>query len=289
MTAFPLLGAWKKRALPTFLLLGAQKAGTTTLHHFLKQHPQMRLPAGKLEVHYFDRHFGRGVDWYLNHFPYERELIWRKPRPLVGEKTPYYLVHPLAPERARRLLPDAKMIVLLRDPVKRAISHYFHSFRKGYETLDMASAFAAEPERLAGEMDRLMLDPTYVSDAHRRFSYATRGLYREQIDRWLAEFPLDRFLFIRSEELLARPDRTFGEVCNFLGVREIALSDYPQRNVGGYGGSDQAIVRTLRARFEEPNKRLADLLGPDFDFNAALGTGAATETVVPKRAKSARR
>ena len=118
------------RALPDAVILGAQKSGTSSLHNYLVQQPGVIEPLRK-EVHYFDVNFGRGESWYRAHFG-------RLGEPGLNlDSSPYYLFHPAVPTRMRALLPDAKLIVLLRDPVRRAYSHYWHERDKGRETLEL--------------------------------------------------------------------------------------------------------------------------------------------------------
>src|SRR5436189_26280 len=130
------------RPLPDFLILGAQKAGTTALYAYLRWHPQVTGPSFK-EVSFFDRHYARGERWYRAHLPVRRRAV-------VGEASPSYLFHPLAPERVARMLPEARLIALLRNPVDRAFSHYQHEVALGREQLSFEDALAgefAEPNR----------------------------------------------------------------------------------------------------------------------------------------------
>ena len=140
------------RALPDFVILGAQKAGTTSLYAYLCAHPDVRAAARK-EVHYFDLNYARGATWYRSMFPLAAGLARERRggrRVLVGEASPYYLFYPLAAERAGAVVPSAQLIVLLRDPVERAWSHYRHEVKAGREPLEFEAALAAEPTRLAG-------------------------------------------------------------------------------------------------------------------------------------------
>lgn len=137
--------------LPDFLIIGAQRCGTISFYRLLCQHPLVEGAARK-EVHYFDLHFQKGEEWYRSFFP-EAE---REDR-VTGESSPYYIFHPLSAERAARLVPGARLIVLLRNPVDRAYSHYQHGLRRGYETLPtFEQALEAEPGRLAGEREKIL-------------------------------------------------------------------------------------------------------------------------------------
>ena len=147
-------------------VLGTQRGGTTSLYRWLAGHPQVQSPLDK-EIQFFSVEWSRGIDWYRCHFGPTGDGR------LNFEASPYYLYHPCAPARAASVLPKAKLVALLRDPVSRAWSHYHHNLRLGLESLTFADAIAAEPERLAGEAERLQADPTAVSFAHRHHSYST--------------------------------------------------------------------------------------------------------------------
>ena len=146
------------RPLPDFLVIGAQKAGTTALYAYLRWHPGITGPSWK-EVSFFDRHWWRGEAWYRGQFPL------RGRGRLVGEASPSYLFHPLAPERVHSLVPGARLVALVRDPVARAYSHYQHEVALGREPLGFEDALAAEPR---GRMARWSgSSPTRVPSAGR--------------------------------------------------------------------------------------------------------------------------
>jgi len=260
-----------------FLIIGAQKAGTTSLDRYLSQHLQV-CTAPQKEVHFFDLKADWGQPWYESQFPIDRgnpfEVNVR-----VGEATPYYLFHPAVPERVDALYPDVKLIVLLRDPVERAISHYQHARRLGLETLEFDAAIAAEPERLAGEAMRLLTDETATSFSHQHHSYVARGRYLEQLRCWEQFFPREQFLILSSERFFADPGATLIQVCEFLEIAPIALADYPIYNsrlqdldgsvlgdgVGQFDVSVEGRSR-LTAMFRSANRALFQYLGEDFGW-----------------------
>jgi hypothetical protein len=203
-------GRW--RALPDALIIGAQRAGTSSLYRYLGAHPGV-APSVRKEVEYFSRYAARGEDWYRAHF----ELRFGRRR-LRFEATPDYLFHPLAAERAARLVPGARLVALLRDPADRAWSHYRHMVRLGYETLPFAEALAAEDERCAPDRARLADDPDHDPKALLRYSYVARGHYAPQLAHWLARFPRHQLLVLPSARLFADPARAYGEVLEFLGL-----------------------------------------------------------------------
>jgi hypothetical protein len=249
------------RPLPDFLIVGAQKAGTTALYAYLRRHPRITGPSWK-EVSFFDRHYARGERWYRGNFP----NLLRVRDELVGEASPSYLFHPLAPERVAALVPDARLIVLVRNPVDRALSHYNHEVALGREPLSFEDALAAEEDRLRGEVDRLHADPSYFSHPWWNYTYQARGRYAEQLERWLAVFPREQLMIQPSEELLAEPERTYARVLEFLGARPHRLDSFPLVFERQYGAMRPETRAALAASFAEPNRRLYELLGRDLGW-----------------------
>jgi sulfotransferase family protein len=242
------------RPLPGFLVIGAQKAGTTALYAYLRWHPGITGPSWK-EVSFFDRHWWRGEAWYRGQFPV------RAGGRLVGEASPSYLFHPLAPERARSLVPGAKLIALVRNPVDRAYSQYQHEVALGREPLTFEDALAAEEERTRGEAERLAADPRAFSRAWWDYTYAARGRYAEQLERWLTVFPREQLLVVATEELGERPAETYASILAFLGAAPHELEDYPRVFDRDYEPMQPETRAALAASFAEPNRRLEALLG----------------------------
>ncbi|TMK89614.1 MAG: sulfotransferase domain-containing protein [Actinobacteria bacterium] len=251
------------RATPDFLIVGAQRAGTTSLYRYLAEHPAVAPPIRK-EIQYFSLHHGRGDQWYRSHFP----VAGRDRR--TFEATPYYLLHPAAPARAAATVPEAKVIALVRDPVARAFSQWQHNASRGLEHLGFEAALDAEPERLAGEEERLVADATYRSDAHRLWSYMARGRYSDQLERWLAHYPRERILVLRSEDLYEQPASTYARSLEFLGLPAIDLEAYPRytRRPSTAHMTDGARHR-LAVYFRPHNERLAALLGENVWWESA--------------------
>jgi len=241
------------RPLPDFLILGAQKAGTTALYAYLRWHPQITGPSFK-EVSFFDRHYARGERWYRAHLPVRRKGV-------VGEASPSYLFHPLAPERVARMLPNARLIALLRNPVDRAFSHYQHEVALGREQLSFEEALAREDERMQGEVERMLRDAAYFSHAWWNYTYAARGRYAEQLERWFEAFPREQVLVLLTDELAADTAGAYRRVLDFLGVDVLELDAYPRIFEREYGGMDPATRTRLEGEFAQPNRRLAELLG----------------------------
>jgi hypothetical protein len=242
-----------ERALPDVLILGAMKAGTSSLHHCLTQHPGVIAPLRK-EVHYFDVHYEEGERWYRAHFG-------RVGEPGLNlDSSPYYLAHPLAPQRAHALVPDARLIVLLRDPVRRAYSQYWHERDKRRETLSFEEAIAAEPARLGDDEQRLARGEIRHSRAHQHFGYLARGRYAEQLERWWQVYPRDRMLVLRFEDLARDPLEVLGRTLDYLGLPRIEHVRLEARNTRKYPPMDPATAERLREYFAPYEARLQALL-----------------------------
>jgi len=254
----------RPRALPELLIIGTQRGGTTSMYEYLSRHPDVVPPVGK-ELQYFSVEHGRGDAWYRAHFPTERDVERQRAAGrdcLVFEASPYYLFHPLAARRAAATAARAKLLALLRDPVERAYSHYEHMRQRGLEPLSFEDAVAAEPERLAGEVERMQADPTYRSRAHRIWSYVSRGRYAPQLTEWLAHFPRSQLLVLRSEDLFADAGAVYAQVLEFLGLRPLALPAYPaytRRQAGPPLRDDTRAA--LRQTFRPDVERLTGVVG----------------------------
>ena len=249
--------AWRRlsvaaRPFPDFVIVGAQRGGTTSLYDWLSGHPAV-APASRKEVHYFDLHYGRGPRWYRAHFPV------RRPGLVTGEATPYLLFHPLAPERVARDLPArTRFVVVLRDPVQRAVSHYWHERRLGAETEPLAKALALEEGRLAGSAERVLRgEPSY---AHLHFAYAARGRYAEQLRRWYAHVEQDRILVVESEQLFRDPAAP-GRVARWLGLADHAAPFPTLNDARRADDTDASVLASLRSYFAPYNEELFALLG----------------------------
>jgi len=206
------------RSLPNALIIGAQRCGTSSLFKYLGAHPQCR-PSIRKEVRYFTEFSYRGIDWYRAHFPL---TLVNGRRPLVYfEATPDYLLDPRAAGRAVDLLPDLKVIVLLRDPVDRAYSHYWHNRRLGTESLSFREALEREESRIGPALRLVESEPEVPAPKSLlRYSYVERGRYATQLRRWSNLLDKNRMLILRSERVFYDTDATFQEILRFLGLEE---------------------------------------------------------------------
>ena len=274
LTGWHMLSA-SRRPLPEFLIIGAQRSGTTSLYRYLLEHPQVMPAIPSKGVHYFDKHADRSLRWYRAHFPTEAARRQREREfgaPIVtGEGSPYYLFHPHGPARAAAAVPGARVIAMLRNPVERAYSHYRQEYARGFEDADsFERALELEPARLAGERERMLADPAYDSRAMQHHAYVTRGEYVDQLMAWRERFPAERTLVICYERFFADPKAGYSEVLRFLGLPEPAsppqFKAYNARPSAGMGEETRA---RLEAHYAEPNRRLEEYLGMGMGWASA--------------------
>jgi hypothetical protein len=243
--------------MPDVVIIGAQRAGTTSMHTWLCSHPRVARLRHK-EVHYFDNNYALGERWYRAHYPIEIQALGMGTS-LNVESSPYMLFHPLAPLRAARDLPETtRFLVMLRDPVERAISHYWLERRFGAETETLESALSLEEERLADQFERV--EKGERSFRHRHFSYKARGLYAGQLERWFDAVGRERVLVVESERVFV--DEAAGvAVLAWLGLDGFA-ERFPAVNEARRAESaGEGVLKSLESYFAPHNEELFALLG----------------------------
>jgi hypothetical protein len=263
-----------RRPLPDFLIVGTKRGGTTSLWNYLVQHPLVpRLfPAWNTKTsHYFEENWPRGEAWYRSHFPTVKQRAALERRhggpSKVGEAAPLYMFHPLVAGRVAELMPQARIVVLLRDPVERAFSHWKERRTEGKEPLDFAAALAAEQERTAGERERLIADPNAFSEPFDWWSYRARGRYLEHLEPWLERFDRSQLLFLPSETFYRDPARSYATVLDFIGLPPYELRAYDVFNDRPSRGMDDAVRAELAAYYRPYNEALSARLGVSFDWS----------------------
>ena len=268
--AFYRIATASARVLPEFLIIGAAKCGTTSLYNYLIQHPSVFASFNK-EVHFFDYYHHKGESWYRSHFPTQQQVKRREQQTgqhcMTGESSPYYLAHPLSPERVKSLLPEVRLICMLRNPVDRAISSFYNQVRLGIEPLsDFEEAVQREDQRIEGHEQRLRNDPSYSSFAHKYFSYVRRGCYAEQLENWYRIFPREQILVLQSEPFYADPGPYFKEVVQFIGLQPWEPKAYKVFNAGGgYGKMSDGLRSRLLDFYRPHNERLFEQIGKRFE------------------------
>lgn len=234
------------RPLPNAVIIGGMKCGTTSLNAWLRDRPGVAFSSVK-EIHFFDKQFDKGEAWYRSHFPILESLLGAR---CVIEATPSYLyrAESVAP-RMQAMIPEARLVVMLRDPIKRAISQYGHHVRHGKEERTLSEALLSD----TGSNPK---NPNH---------YKCRGLYAQQIKRFLQHYDRSQLLVIKSETFFADPAPVYEQVQRFFGLDPVPLKPSSKpRNVGQQKHTvPDEVIAHLADYYREPNRELSQLL-PDF-------------------------
>ena len=271
--------------LPKFIIIGGQKCGSTFLHDYLLAHPRISMATtlrrnsrGTLkvqrEMHYFSDEdtYQKGHDWYKKHFQVRRSHSdERNPgQPYTwGERTPNYLCKQEAPARIQAVMPDTKFLVLLRNPIKRAYSHYQMKVRREKNSRDFDTAIGEVLDGYSQEHCQHLLKgvspfPDEIGAEHDPIA---RGLYAFQLARWFRHFPRQQFLVLQSEAMFSNPSAALSEAYEFLGVDDMRLDRFVNRKARSYPPMSVETRQRL-SRFYEPfNLALYELLGVDYGWH----------------------
>ena len=236
----------------SFVVAGAQKSGTTALDAYLREHPELCLPRRK-ELHFFDDDRAFAAD-PIDYASYHAHFAPRPPQRLLGEVTPAYMYWPTAAERIARYNPGMRFVLVLRNPVTRAFSHWNMSRQLGREPLAFLEALRAEPERLK----------SLPLERAKRFTYVERGFYARQLERLWSHFPREQTLVFRSEELYERPDEVLARIAAFLAIAPfapLARKTVHAREYEVEMGEDEK--RLLRETYADDVRELERLLSWD--------------------------
>ena len=243
---------------PNFLVIGVKKGGTTSIYHYLIQHPQI-LPTIKKEIDFWSFYFHRGLDWYLAHFP----AIPDSEKFLTGEASPSYFDAPDTPVRLFHFFPKIKLIVLLRNPADRTISNYYHEVRSNLENMSVEEVINSRLEKLIKISSSLVKEKDYWNY---QGDYIASSIYLDWLQKWLNIFPREQLLILPSEEFYSDPKTTMQQVFNFLGLPDYQIQDYPKLNAGSYSSISESLRQKLNDYFQPHNQRLEEYLGMKFNW-----------------------
>jgi len=246
----------KNGKFPNFIIVGGQRCGTASLYNYLISNLDV-TPAVKREIHFFDKSYGRGLTWYKTQF---------KNSLCIGESTPYYMFHPHSLRRISNDIPDVKIIILLRNPVDRAYSHYGLEIRMKKEHLSFEDAIYEEPDRLKGELDKMINNDKYYSFSHQQFSYLLRGIYISQMKNVFRYFKKNKILVICSEDFFKDPHKTLKQVSKFLKISDDYQFPFKVYNKGNNSPMNENTRERLSKYFKNYNKELYSFLGKDFGW-----------------------
>lgn len=251
----------KSRALPNFIIIGAQRSGSTSLYSYLAEHPSVS-PTLHKEIHFFDQYFDRGMEWYQAHFDSSDYL--KAHNLITGEASPYYILDQGVPKRIAEWIPNVKLIALLRNPLNRAYSHHNTRFKNGKERLVFADAVKKEIEAFSrhnGNGYHAFLN-SYDS-----IPYLSRCIYADQLRPWMETFPKEQLLILRSEDLYTDTSNTYKKVLKFLNLSLWEPKNYPAYEQMQYAPMSAEIRKQLIEFFAPHNERLYKILDRDMQWD----------------------
>jgi hypothetical protein len=263
------------RPTPDFIIVGTKRGCTTSMWNWLVEHPGVlpMFPALRRlkSTDFFFEGGQPGEAWYRSHFhstAYRAAVMRQRGHPVVtGEASPLYMYDPRVCGQAAQLMPQVKVIIQLRNPVRRAVSHWQERVKQGVEPLSFPDALAAEAGRTAGQLERMMQESSYYSRDFDYYSYRDRGIYRPQVEQWLAAFPAEQVLIVQSEEFSRDEQGTMDRVSDFLGVARYQRPVYRRHNESPPVTVDPGILRDLGDFYRPHNQDLYSMLGKDYGWD----------------------
>lgn len=255
--------------LPNFLIIGAPRSGTSSLYYYLTQHPSISSCKIK-EPNYFAMYYDRSLDWYRTFFP----TVWSKSRYekkqkrkfVTGEASTQYYWHPHVPNRVKEVLPDVKLIMLLRNPAERSFSQYNMEVRHGHENLSFEDAIKNEKNRIKGEYEKMLNDDTYFSAKYTMYAYLEKSIYVNYLKNWLTFFPRKNFLFIKSENFYQETSHVVNKIFEFLDLPILSVDTSKILKKRSYQAMNSNTKKQLTKYFKPFNEQLYSLTKENFDW-----------------------
>lgn len=233
------------RALPDFIVIGAKRCGTTSLYYYFGQHPSINSSAHD-KLGFFDDNFELGINWYKSHFPIQKRNF------LTYDVTATYIQSANVAKRIKKLLPNVKLIAILRNPIDRAFSEYNETVRENSEKLSFEDAITFEMNEQKNPNSK---------------NYLTKGKYANQLTYWYEIFPKKQLLIISAEDLQNNTQNTLQSIFQFLNLPNYSIKDIQKRNVGKYLPMKTETRKKLIDYFKPYNEDLYKLIDKHFDWN----------------------
>ena len=255
------------RVLPECFVIGVVRSGTTSLYHYLGQHPCIASSAYD-ELGYFDDNFHLGINWYKSLFPTKstkNKIIKKYGKFLTYDVTPFYIYNPLVARRISESFPKAKIMSNLRNPIDRAYSNYIIMLQEGDTTSTFEEMIQAAMNDLEKNKTKLN-DEAYVVDTHYE-NILARGFYADQLEIWFEKFQKRQLLMIPSEDLAQKPDQVLTKVFEFLDLPYFKIKDFTKQNKREYSPMKDKTRKLLIEFYKPYNEKLYSLTNQHFDWD----------------------
>ena len=248
------------RVLPNVIVIGVVRSGTTSLYHYLAQHPSISKSAYD-ELGYFDSNYELGLNWYKSLFPtiFEKKKLEQKNRKFITyDVTPFYIYNEKVPIRIKKIIPNSKLILILRNPVDRAYSNYFITNQKK----KFEDVIIEEKEILKTIKEKN--GEEYYKFVHT--SLLARGFYAEQLKRWYKIFPENQIFIVKSEDFAVKTNKIMNKIFNFLELEDFDIIDDTKKNKIRYEPMKEETRRELIEYFRPYNEKLYSMINRNFDW-----------------------
>tara|TARA_Y100000996_G_C22557207_1_gene655940 strand:+ start:2266 stop:3270 length:1005 start_codon:yes stop_codon:yes gene_type:complete len=260
--------------LPDFLILGSGRCGTTSLVELYLRSNSNIMPSNNNEIFFFDIHYNKSLNWYRLFFPTYLKKFFRKisgKKTLVCDATGNYFFHPYAPKRIKKILPNVKLILMMRNPVERTISQYRTQVRHGIQHLPFEEVLENEHNLFEKEFQQFLENGYLERDVDTKISIVARSRYSEALERWLEYFDKSHFLFLNSDEYFKNPLKVYNRVLSFLELPPETPTITGKRGIvppGAYKNIhlNDETRNNLKNYFEPWNNKLFNLIGEQFDW-----------------------
>ena len=254
------------RVLPDFFVIGSGRTGTTSLYHYLDQHPSLSKSAYD-ELGYFDDNYHLGLNWYRSLFPsiFTKYLIKLKTNNFMTyDVTPSYVRRPWNAKRIKKLFPDTKLIVILRNPVDRTYSHY-HLAEQFGETRTFEEIVKEDMDNILNWNIDLKDDNYFANKVEK--SFLARGFYAEQLSIWFKLFSKNQIMIVSSEQLASDTKNTMNSIFQFLNLPKFEIPNTKKVNVSQYSKMNSSTRKLLINFFKPYNKSLYNFLNVNFEWD----------------------
>ena len=257
------------RILPDFLVIGVGRGGTTSCFHYLSQHPSI-IGSAYDEIGFFDENFHLGLNWYRSMFPtkfLKKKIAKKFGKCLTYDVTPAYIRKPWVARRIKELFPEIKLIVLLRNPVDKAYSHYHSSIKSGVQKYSFEEMVEEDIKTFQKfENTNSIIDDEYFRNYIEK-SQLGRGLYAQQLKIWFELFDPKQILILTSEELSTETNKAMNKIFQFLDLPDYEIPDTVKRSTANYTNMKMDTRKKLISFFSKYNQDLFKLLDQEFDWN----------------------
>ena len=256
------------RVLPDFIIIGAMKSGTTSLYYNICQHQNV-FEAAYDEIGFFDDNYELGLNWYRSMFPtiFQKYISKLKHQKfLTGEDTPFYFWKEDAVNRINKILPNVKLIIILRNPIDRAYSNYTDRINQGKELNSFEEVIEREINLIKKNGEKNSKS-NQIIDIIKEPAYLAKGIYVNQLELWIKKFPLNQFHILSTEEMANNPNKTLQKVFEFLEIPKENIKTPQKRKMKKYSPMNIKTRESLIEFYKPYNEKLFEEINQRFDWD----------------------